>query len=81
MPEPLGTLFALPPALFAGAVPLGEVPAPAADGVGEGKAAASDSSAPQDSAQSSVPAEGGATCLMCGVGAPCPGLMGTPFLQ
>ena len=69
----LGSLYALPAVLYTGAVPLGEVPAPAAEGGERGEAAACDSSAPKDGPHSSVPTEGGATCLTCGVGAHCTG--------
>jgi hypothetical protein len=70
----LGSLYALPAVLYTGAVPLGEVPAPATEGGERGEAAACGSSAPKDGPHSSVPTEGGATCLTCGVGARCTGL-------
>ncbi|KAK9834023.1 hypothetical protein WJX81_003953 [Elliptochloris bilobata] len=69
----LGLLYTLPDSLFAGAVPLGDVPA--ATSASEERSADSDpaSSTPLEDELSRARLDGGMTCLTCGIGVRVPG--------
>lgn len=69
MSELLGSLYALPDALFAGAVPLGDVPVPANVADEEPKEEDQVTSAALEEL-SRATLESGATCLTCGLGVP-----------